>query len=92
MGSPRRSQGINEISIIVNNVQLDRVGPLNYLEVIFNESLAWTHNLENLPSKVNKRLGLPKRIRHLLPISARLLLYNTIVLPVFDYTDIIWGD
>ena len=43
-------------------------------------------------AKINKRLGLLKRIKHLLPRFARLLYYNSLVLPLFDYGDIIWGD
>ena len=28
----------------------------------------------------------------MLPRNARLLLYNSLVLPIFDYADLIWGD
>ena len=37
-------------------------------------------------------MGLLKRICHCLPLSARLLLLNSYVLPLFDYADIVWGD
>ncbi len=45
-----------------------------------------------MTQKVNKRLGLLKRIRSFLPLKARLVFYNSLVLPVFDYADLIWGD
>ena len=32
------------------------------------------------------------RFKHLLPYNARLLYYNSLVLPVFDYADLVWGD
>lgn len=40
---------------------------------------------------INKALGLLKRIGHLLPHWARLL-SGGLVLPLFDYGDLIWGD
>ena len=54
--------------------------------------MTWNEQVTNLSSKVNKRLGLLKRIRHLLPHNARLLSYNCLVLPLFDYGDLVWGD
>lgn len=92
MGSCWKLQSINDISKIVNNVQLDQVSSLNFLGVMFNKYLTWTDHIENLSTKVNKWLSLLKHIRHLLSIGARLLLYNIITLPVFNYADIIWSD
>ena len=45
-----------------------------------------------MASKVNQRLDLLHRIKHLLPYNARLLYYNGLVLPTFDYADLVWGD
>ena len=42
--------------------------------------------------KISQRLGLLKRIKHLLPFSACLVFYNSLVMPLFDYADLIWGD
>ena len=42
--------------------------------------------------KFNQRLGLIRRIKFVLPIQARLTLYNSLVLPLLDYSDIVWGD
>ena len=42
--------------------------------------------------KINQRLGLLKRIKHLLPFRARLLFYKSLVMPLFEYADIVWGD
>ena len=39
-----------------------------------------------------QRIGLIKRIKHLLPVHARITLANCLVVPLFDYTDFVWGD
>ena len=48
--------------------------------------------LNTLLAKINQRLGLLNRIKHLLPFSALLLFYNSLVMPLFDYADLVWGD
>ena len=39
-----------------------------------------------------QRLGMLKRISYLLPLETRITLYNSLVRPLFDYGDTIWGD
>ena len=52
----------------------------------------WSDDVDYVVSKVNQRLGLLRRIKHLLPFTAGLLFYNSLLLPVFDYGDLVWGD
>ena len=33
-----------------------------------------------------------RRIKYYLPYNARLLFYNSLVLPILDYADLVWGD
>jgi len=33
-----------------------------------------------------------KRIQYLLPLHAKLTLYNCLIIPLFDYGDIVWSD
>ena len=33
-----------------------------------------------------------KRIRHLFSLHAKLTLYNSLIIPLFDYGDTVWGD
>ena len=42
--------------------------------------------------KVNQRLGVLRTIKYFLPIYARNIFVNTMVLPFLDYYDIVWGD
>ena len=45
-----------------------------------------------MAGKVNQRLGLLRRIKHLLPFKARILFYKSLVMPLFEYADLVWGD
>ena len=48
--------------------------------------------IESLIAKVNQRIGLLNCIKHLLPLNARVALYNVLKRPLFDFTDTNWGD
>ena len=54
--------------------------------------MTWGDHVEAISTKINQRLGLLKRIRHLLPLETRTTLYNSLVCPLFDYADTIWGE
>ena len=56
------------------------------------QNITWSKHIDNISKEVNQHLGLIRHIKHLLPFQARLTLYNSLVLPLFDYSDIIWGD
>ena len=43
-------------------------------------------------AKVNQRIGLLNRIKPLLPLDARVALYNALIRPLFDFADTILGD
>ncbi len=50
----------------------------------------WNEHIENIPTKINQRLEV-LRIKEYLDLNTRVL-YTSLVLPLFDYGDVIWGD
>ena len=53
--------------------------------------MSWTDHVDIMSKKVNQRIGVIKRIKYLLPIEARQTIYNSLIIPLFDYGDILWG-
>ena len=49
------------------------------------ETFSWKEHVSLLGKKVSSRLALLRRARKVLPKSTCFTLYNTIVLPLFDY-------
>ena len=89
IGSSKKLSKISSISIQVFDNVVERVVDFKYLGVTFSSNMTWSDNLCELSTKIKQRLGLLKRIKQLLLRSARLLYYNSLVLPLFDYGDII---
>ena len=53
--------------------------------------ISWS-DIDALSKKVSQRIGVLRRVKHLLPVRGSLTLYNSLILPLFDYADIVWGD
>ena len=91
-GSPAKLAKLNEVELCINDYTLDRVTSFKYLGVVLNQSFTWADHIEALSNKIAQRIGLIKRIKHLLPVYARITLANCLVVPLFDYADSVWGD
>ena len=60
--------------------------------VVIHKNLTWNEHIEWLIAKVNQRIGFLDRITHLLPLDARVALYNVLIRPLFDFADTIRAD
>ena len=92
IGSKQKLAKISKLSISIFNCSVDNVDNFMYLGIKLTSNFTWSDHVEYVISKVNKRLGLLRRIKHVLPFHARLLFYNSVVLPIFDYADLVWGE
>ena len=61
------------------------------LGITLNQTLSWSDHIEALFTKVNQRLGIKRRVKHLLTVESRRTLVNSLVMPIFDYADFVWG-
>ena len=43
-------------------------------------------------TKINQKFGVSRRVKEFLDLDTRCLLYTSLVLPLIDYGDTIWGD
>ena len=92
IGSPQKISSCNDINLVTDNLSLESTATFKYLSVTINKTMTWGDHVEAISTKINQRLGLLKRIRHLLPLETRITLYNSLVCPLFDYADTISGD
>ena len=65
----------------VEGTFIERTQSFKYLGVTFNKSMSWADHVDAISTK----------IRNVLPLQTRVTLYNTLILPLFDYGDVIWG-
>ena len=62
-----------------------------YLGLIVDNKLTFYDHIEYIKKKVSKRIGALYRSKTLLPLKFRKMFANALMLPQFDYLDIIWS-
>ena len=80
------------IKLVIDHENLESDDSIKYLGVVIHKNLTWNEHVESLIAKVNKRIGLLNRIKHLLPLVARIALYNDLIRLLLDIADTIWED
>ena len=75
------------LSVNIDGKELTRVAEYKYLGVILDESLSWNAHVNDLISKVSKRIGILGRTRRSISMHTAGIIYRSFILPVLDYCD-----
>ena len=90
VGTHQRTAEADDQVIEISNTRLERVNKFKYLGVLLDNTLSWKDHIEYIGNKISSRLGVLRRARKVLPKPTCQMLYNTIVLPLFDYCSPVW--
>jgi hypothetical protein len=80
------------VKLVVQGKQIKQAATTKYLGIKIHENMTWSDHIRDICSKINRRTGILKQDRHILPRQELVALYNSIVLPLMDYGDLMWGD
>ena len=59
---------------------------------VTNIHLSWKDHIDTIQTRVNKQLAVLRRVKHLLTEKARKLVVCTVIVPILDYGNLVWGD
>ena len=88
----KKLKSFNQVTLNINNEEVVKVEFFKYMGVVIHETFSWTDHVDYLCSRVNKRIVILRRIKHLLPMATRELCVKTMILPILDYGNIVCGD
>ena len=74
---------VGSILISADDIPLDKVDSYTYLGIMINNQFSWTDHIDCIRGKISKKLGLLKRIKSCLPLNARIMFFNSFILPLF---------
>ena len=80
-----------ELNITSQNNVIKRVNNVKVLGLIFDESLNFKNHIEHLIPKINRGIGLLKRLSSCLGKNELTLMFNAFVLPYYTYCIECWG-
>ena len=83
----KKSVIYTELQINGNNIE--RVTQFIFLGLILESNLSWNKHINYISLKVSKAIGI--LLKSVYPLSVLLTLYNTLVLPYFNYGILTWG-
>ena len=91
VGTHQRLARVTNFSITARNKSLDRVYQFKYLGVILDPCLSWNDHIDYIASKISSRLGMLRKARKIIPRASCITLYDSMVLPLFDYCSAVWS-
>ena len=83
---------INDYMIEIENNVIERSDKINFLGVTIHEFLHWKYHINTVSSKVSRSIGTLCKLKSFLPLYILKHLYNTLILPHFNYCNEIWGN
>ena len=90
-GSQGMIKKCNQLRITVNGTQIQQVESTKYLGMILDPNLKWNLHIDHMLIRIGKLVRLLSRLRYTLNIDNMKIIYNAIILPIFDYGDILYG-
>ena len=88
--SPRKKH-CPSLNIHLSGQSIEQVRSFKFLGVLINDTLSWDDHINNIVSKVSRKLNLLRRLSWFLPRSLLILFLKSYVFPIFDYCDVVWN-
>ena len=86
-----RNKVVSYPDLQINGNAIERVTQFNFLGLILHESLSWDKHINHISLKVSKAIGILYRLKSIYPHRVLLTLYNTLILPHYNYCILSWG-
>ena len=77
---------IQHLSINIGNTSIEQVNTFNFLGIVINSNLKWNNHINNISYKCTRVIGILNKLKQVLPIRIKLLLYNTLIPPPILHT------
>jgi len=92
VSSRARATGqVSDQHIHVQQGKFPSVDHIKYLGITVDSHLTWSQHIQELCAKLSSKIGMLKRLKHLLPIDCLVRVYNAVVQPHIDYCLTVWG-
>ena len=79
------------LNITIDGDNVTQVQHTKYLGIVIDQNLNYYEQMNSLIVKLNRSVGILKRVSPFIPRKSRITMYNTLVLPHLDYCSTVWG-
>ena len=78
-------------NLLINGRPIERVIQFNFLGLILQSNMSRSMHTDHISLKVSKAIGIIYRLKDVYPLLVLQTLYNTLILPYFNYCILSWG-
>ena len=78
--------------IYIDDTPVKRVKEAKTLGIKIDERLSWAEHIEYISNKISSAIGGLRQVRPFIPHKTALTIYNSLIQPLFDYCDVVWGN
>ena len=90
IGSDDKLSKIRDMLFVyINNLPIKRVSSSKSLGVYIDERLVWTEQIDRVSKKISSAIGGLKQARPFVDKETAIVIYNSLIQPMFDYCDIV---
>lgn len=80
-----------DIKLKIGNKNINRVSSFQFLGLVIQENLSWKNQVRNISVKINRTIGVMRRVKKFLPPSALLNIYHSLISCHFNQNLLLWG-
>ena len=89
-GTPQNLNKFKQLKITYCDQEIEQVESYKYLGIMLDDKLNFSKHAAYIRSKVIPRLRMLGKLKQTISKNLKLLLYKTLIMPLFDYGDIIY--
>ena len=82
---------IPKFDIQIEGVNIEKVSEFNFLGITIDDQLKWNKHIDKISNKISRNIGILNSLKHFLPLSTKLTIYNSLVLSHINYGLLLWG-
>ena len=86
-----RNKSVKYPSLLINGKVIEIISQFIFLGLILESNMSWNLHINHISLKISKAVGILYRLKTIYPQLVLQTLYNTLILPYFNYCILVWG-
>jgi len=86
-----KSLHVEDIVINIDNIKIEQAVNTKFLGVNINQTLSCNEHIQTIKNKINKNIGIIRKIKQSVPQSVLNMLYYTLIHPYLLYCNTVWA-
>ena len=78
------------LTLKTDNINIEQVDEFNFIGLTLDANLTWKKHVNKIANKCSKTTGVLNKLKHVLPLDKKILLYNSLNLSHINYCITIW--